>query len=249
MAGDTDSQGESSGLQAHPPILEVDDLTVTIDKQDIIEHLSFVIQRGEVLTILGPNGAGKTILLRALLGVLPCAGRIAWEKGVRIGYVPQRLPYIKDVPLNIEEFFALKSPARAKASRVAVRESLAAVGLGGEFRHKSIGTLSSGQFQRVLIAWALAGNPEVLLFDEPTTGVDMGGEETIYALLARLHKERGLTMLIVTHDVSVVYALSTNVLCMNHVKVCYGPPHSVLTPESLRQLYHADVKFYRHEHA
>ena len=230
-------------MAAAAPILEVDDLSVTLGAQRILEHVSFAVERGEILTILGPNGAGKTILLRALLGVLPHEGRIRWAKGVRIGYVPQRLPYIKDVPMSVEEFFALK-----KGSRAAARDMLAAVGLADELRFKRVGDLSSGQFQRVLIAWGLVGDPDVLLFDEPTTGIDLGGEETVYKLLARLHDERRLTMLIVTHDLAVVYELSTNVLCLNKSSVCYGPPLSVLTPESLRRLYGAEVKYYRHDH-
>jgi zinc transport system ATP-binding protein len=125
---------------------------------------------------------------------------------------------------------------------------LSAVGLGDDLWKKRVGELSSGQFQRVLIAWALAGDPEVLLFDEPTSGVDVGGEETVYKLLARLHDERRLTMLIITHDLSVVYALSTSVLCMNRGRVCHGPARSVLTPDSLRELYGTDVKYYQHDH-
>jgi len=226
-----------------PPILEVNDLSVTLGTQRVLEHLSFVVRRGDILTVLGPNGAGKTVLLRALLGVLPYEGRVSWAGGVRIGYVPQRLPYIKDMPMSVEEFFALK---RIKAA--AGHEMLAAVGLRDELRTRRIGNLSSGQFQRVLIAWALAGHPDVLLFDEPTTGVDVGGEETVYKLLARLHDERALTMLIVTHDLAVVYDLSTNVLCVNKSSVCHGPPLTVLTPESLRRLYGAEVKYWRHEH-
>jgi len=216
---------------------------VKLGAQRVLERLSFVVRRGDILTILGPNGAGKTVLLRALLGVLPYQGRIAWAEGVRIAYVPQRLPYIKDIPMSVEEFFALKQVTAAAAS-----EMLVAVGLRDELRSKRIGDLSSGQFQRVLIAWALTGRPDVLLFDEPTTGVDVGGEETVYKLLARLHDERALTMLLVTHDLAVVYQLSNNVLCINRSSVCYGPPLTVLTPESLRQLYGADVKYWRHEH-
>jgi zinc transport system ATP-binding protein len=226
------------------PVLEVSDLTVTIEGQVVVEHLSFTVTRGEILTILGPNGAGKTVLLRALLGTLPHEGSIAWKKGTRIGYVPQRLPYIRDVPVTVEDFFALKRAARAEA-----REMLQAVGLGAELATKRMGDLSSGQFQRILIAWGLVGNPQVLLFDEPTTGIDVSGEETVYGLLARLHRERSLTMLIVTHDLAVVYKFSTTVLCLNRQPVCYGPPRAVLTPESLQRLYGTEVKYYEHRHA
>ncbi len=209
----------------------------------VLADLSFSVRPGEVLSILGPNGAGKTVLLRALLGTVSHEGLVAWKKGTRIGYVPQRLPYIKHIPLSVADFFALKRNATVDAAGL-----LGTVGLPAELGNKRIGDLSSGQFQRVLIAWALAGDPHVLLFDEPTTGVDIRGEETVYALLARLHEERNITMLIVTHDLAVVHRLSTTVLCLNKQPICQGSAISVLTPENLQRLYGPEVKFYEHKH-
>jgi zinc transport system ATP-binding protein len=223
-------------------VLKVLDLKVTLEGQVVLANLSFTVARGEVLTILGPNGAGKTVLLRALLGILPHEGSIAWKKGTRIGYVPQRLPYIRNIPLSVGDFFSLKRNAGPDIAGM-----LRTVGLGPELGEKRIGDLSSGQFQRVLIAWALAGDPHVLLFDEPTTGVDIGGEETVYTLLARLNRERNLTMLIVTHDLAVVHRLSSTVLCLNKQPVCQGPPIVTLTPENLQRLYGTEVKFYEHK--
>ena len=219
------------------PVLRVADLNVTIEGQLILESLSFTVARGEVLTILD--------LLAHLLGLgtVPHEGSITWKEGTRIGYVPQRLPYIRDIPLSVEDFFALKS-----GSDPDVEEYLRAVGLGLELAKKRIGDISSGQFQRVLIAWALVGDPDVLLFDEPTAGIDIGGEETVYTLLSRLHRERNLAMLIVTHDLAVVHRLSSTVLCLNKRLVCQGPPLSVLTPENLQRLYGTEVKFYEHKH-
>jgi zinc transport system ATP-binding protein len=111
-----------------------------------------------------------------------------------------------------------------------------------------MGKLSSGQFQRILIAWALAGDPQVLLFDEPTAGIDIKGEETVYRLLARLNRERNLTMLIVTHDLAVVHNLSSMVLCLNRQFICYGPPTEVLTPGRLQAMYGTEIKYYQHTH-
>lgn len=224
-------------------VLEVADLKVTFEGEVVLANVSFSLGRGETITILGPNGAGKTVLLRALLGAVPYEGSVRWKAGTRIGYVPQRLPYIKNIPLSVEDFFALKRDPRPDVGTM-----LRSVGLGADLGRKQIGDLSSGQFQRVLIAWALAGDPHVLLFDEPTTGVDIGGEETVYVLLTRLHQERNLAMLIVTHDLAVVHRLSSTVLCLNSQPVCQGPPLSTLTPENLRQLYGTEVKFYEHSH-
>jgi len=224
-------------------ILKVTNLKVRINGQNIIENLSFQVKKGDVVTILGPNGAGKTVLLKTLLGLIPYAGEIEWEPGIKIGYVPQRLPFIKDIPLSINDFFKLK-----KSSEKETRESLDSVGFRDDYVRKKIGDLSSGQFQRILIAWALIRGPQVLLFDEPTTGIDISGEETVYNLLARLKKERNLTMLLVTHDLSVVYKFSTDVICLNKHLICYGPPQKVLTMESLQQLFGEEVKFYQHKH-
>jgi zinc transport system ATP-binding protein len=222
-------------------VLQVVDLKVTLEGHEVLADLSFTLHRGEIMTILGPNGAGKTVLLRALLGTLPYEGVISWKRGARIGYVPQRLPYIRNVPLTVTDFLSLK---RAPVDAGGL---LAAVGLGRQLATRRIGDLSSGQFQRTLVAWALAGDPDVLLFDEPTTGIDMGGEETVYTLLGRLHRERGLAMLLVTHDLAVVHKLSSTVLCLNRQPVCQGPPVSTLTPETLQRLFGTEVALYEHK--
>jgi len=223
-------------------VLKVRNLNVELEGEKIICNLSFEVKRGEVLTILGPNGAGKTVLLKTLLGIFPYKGEIEWESGVKIGYVPQRVPFVKDVPMNIEEFFTLKGIKRE------TKEIIKLVGFDENFLKKNIGELSSGQYQRILVAWALIGNPDVLLFDEPTTGIDITGKETIYQLLERLKNEKKLTIILVTHDLSVVYKFSDRVICLNKCPVCQGTPKEVLSPEILSKLYGQEVKFYEHYH-
>jgi len=225
-----------------PIILKVENLNVKLDQETILENLSFEVQAGEVLTILGPNGAGKTVLLKTLLGILPFGGKVAWAPGVKLSYVPQRLPFIKDVPMSVEEFFELK-----KAPGGEIGETLDAIGLKKDILPKKIGDLSSGQFQRILIGWALVSNPSVLLFDEPTTGIDVSGQESVYELLAKLKQERNLTILLVTHDLSVVYQLATRCLCLNKKMLCYSAPKE-LTAERLSELYGGEIKLYRHHH-
>jgi len=222
-------------------ILKVKNLNVELGREKVIEDLSFEVKEGDVLTILGPNGAGKTVLLKTLSGVLPYRGEIEWQKEVKIGYVPQRLPFIKETPMSVEEFFELKG-----SSKKEIEKTLNSVGFKNNFLNKNVGKLSSGQFQRILIAWALIGNPDVLLFDEPTTGIDIGGEETIYALLAKLKEERNLTILLVTHDLSVVFKFSNSVICLNKCPICQGIPKEVLSSETLHKLYGEEVKFYEH---
>ena len=113
---------------------------------------------------------------------------------------------------------------------------------------KKIGDLSSGQFQRILVGWALASNPQVLLFDEPMTGIDIGGQESVYNLLEKLKKERDLTILFVTHELSIVYKLADKVLCLSKRMLCHGLPKEILTPERISELYSGEIKFYQHNH-
>lgn len=223
-------------------ILSVKNLKVELNGEKILENLSFEVKEGDVLTILGPNGAGKTVLLKALMGITSATGKIEWRQGVKIGYVPQRLPFIKDIPLNVEEFFKLKDVPDKK-----IKEISNSIGLKEDMMAKKIGDLSSGQFQRVLIAWAMVLEPQVLLFDEPTTGIDVGGQESVYELLEKLRKKRKLTILLVTHDLSVVYKLATLCLCLNKKMLCYNVPKE-LTQKHLSKLYGGEVKFFQHSH-
>jgi zinc transport system ATP-binding protein len=225
-------------------ILDVKNLRVALDGQPILADLSFEVEEGETLVILGPNGAGKTVLLKALLGLVDHAGTIAWREGVKIGYVPQRVSLEKNTPITVADFFALKGVATARAL-----ELLRQVDLGdAAILEKSIAKISSGQFQRVLIAWALANDPEVLLFDEPTTGIDIGGQETIYTLLDKTQEARNLTILLVTHELEIVSGHADKALCLNKELFCYGAPASILTPERLQEIYGQPARFFHHDH-
>ena len=225
-------------------ILKVQDLNVQFNGEEIIKNLSFSVKEKEVLVILGPNGAGKTTLLRALLGIVPHTGIIEW-KTKDISYLPpQEFFARKDLPpLSIQEFFEFK-----KVSLKQIFTILNQVGLEQSILKKEFTKLSTGQFQRMIIAWALVEKPKVLLFDEPTSGIDIGGEETIYSLLHKFWEERNLTILLVTHDLSIVWEHAQNVLCLNKKKICSGSPEQVLTPENLKKLYGTKIKFYKHRH-
>ncbi len=228
-------------------ILRVKNLSVELGKEKIIENLSFDVDSGEILTIIGPNGAGKTTLLRVLLGILPYKGSILWKDGIKVSYMPQSLSKEKfnQLPISIREFFGFKHITDKK-----ILEMLKSVGLNAdkEFLKKNPGELSSGQFQRMLVAWSLIDNPDVLLLDEPTSGIDVGGEKTIYFLLKEIWSKRKLTILIVTHDLNVVYAYSSKCLCLSKVHSCYGRPREALTPEALKRIYNTPIKFYKHTH-
>jgi len=225
-------------------ILKVENLNVSREKETVLKNLNFSVTRGEILVILGPNGAGKTTLLQTLLGFIPYMGKISW-KTQNISYLPpQEFLQRKHLPpLSIEEFFLFK-----KVSRKNILNIFKMVGLDCSLLSRQFGELSTGQFQRMLIAWSLIKEPEVLLFDEPTAGIDVGGEETIYSLLHRFWEEKKLTILLVTHDLSIVWEHANNVLCLNKTSLCFGKPEKVLTAEGLKKLYGTEIKFYRHNH-
>lgn len=229
-------------------ILEVKNLLVNLDHENIVDDISFTVRRGEALAIIGPNGAGKTVLFRTLLGLLPHRGIVEWQKGIRIGYVPQKFFVEKSFPITVQEFFLLKSlhfwmPDNAFLGHLPHELSL--VGLEKEILAKPLSELSGGQMQRILISWAMLNHPDVLLFDEPTAGIDIGAEETIYTILHKLQNDRGTTIILISHDLNVVYRYADNVLCINKAMICHGKPENVLNPKELAQIY-GEGGFYHH---
>ena len=232
------------------PILEVRDLSVTFGNQEVLKNVSFSVNEGNILAIIGPNGAGKTVLLKALIGLTLYDGEVKWRSDIKIGYVPQRLPETESLLLTVKEFLILKSKHlffKDKEWLSAINHELESVGLSSTILERQLKNLSRGQFQRVLIAWAILGHPNVLLFDEPTAGIDLAGEDTIYNLLRRLHQDRGLTILLISHDLNIVYRYANNVLCLNKERLCFGEPQKALTNEQIEKLYGKNV-FYHHKH-
>jgi len=226
-------------------ILSVKDLAVSLDGRNIISDLSFELHEGEMLAVIGPNGAGKTVLLRTLLHMLPYQGEIRWMEGTRIGYVPQRVAADRQLPLSASDL--LNAKARfLKLSQVDIDRATSVADLTPELLNANMGILSGGQFQKVLIGMALLGQPNVILFDEPTASLDELTEERVYELLHRLKEDYGIAIVLVSHDLSVVYRYANMVLCIGKGKPCFGPPKEVLTPEALEALYSAPPKYYQH---
>lgn len=228
-------------------ILSVRSLNVAFRSRVIIRGLSFDVQRGDNLAIIGPNGAGKTVLLKALLGLVPFRGEVRWSSTARLGYVPQKVSADRRAPLNVRDLLTAKARF-LKLPTQEVESAAATVGLSAEILNSNVGTISGGQFQKALIAFALLGDPTVLLFDEPTTSLDELAEERVYELVGRLRQERGLTVILVSHDLSIVYQSANKVLCLSKDRPCLGSPTEVLTPEMLESLYSAPPQYYRHQH-
>ena len=228
-------------------LLDVRGLTVRFGATTVLKDVTFSLTRGASLAVVGPNGAGKTVLFRALIGALPFGGTLAWAPGVRLGYVPQKLDLERDVPLTGLDFLRARA-AISRAPTADITRVLALVGLGERTSRQSVGALSGGEFQRLLVAFALIGRPNVLLLDEPTAGVDEPGQERINDLAHRLQQEHGLTVLLISHELSIVFHYATTVLCLGRGGACIGSPEAILTPERLREVYGAPVAFHVHDH-
>lgn len=244
------------------PAIEARGLYVTLGDVPVLRGVDMVVPRGQIVALIGPNGSGKTTLLRCLLGLQPidqgsirllgeAPGRGALS---RIGYVPQRLALDRSFILSVREFLALKLREtrlwfwRSKAhTDRELANVLRELGVGN-LLDRPIANLSGGQLQRVLIAFSLLCNPELLLLDEPTAGVDTPGEQTFYELIAEIHRRHGLTVVLVSHDLSMVYRHASWVYALNGVICCEGSPEHVMNAESLKQAYGIHVTPYHHHH-
>lgn len=228
-------------------ILDVRQLSVRFGRRHVLRDLTFNVERGTSLAILGPNGAGKTVLFRSLVGAMPFEGTVRWAAGTRIGYVPQKLDLERDIPITGLDFLTART-ALARGTRTNIPRVLELVGIPPDVANQPIGVLSGGQFQRLLLAFALVGDPNALLLDEPTAGVDEPGQEQINELVSILQRDHALTVLFISHELTVVSRYATNVLCLSHDIACFGPPRTVLTPDLLRDMYRTDVHYHVHDH-
>ncbi len=226
-------------------VLEVDHLSIRFGKVEVLSDLSFKVAKGSSLAVIGPNGAGKTVLFQVLIGSLPSEGTIRWAPDVRIGYVPQKLDLERDLPITGTDFLQARSKL-TQGSDADISRVLDLVGISTEVSESAIGTLSGGQFQRLLVAFALLGNPSVLLLDEPTAGIDEPGQKRLNELIHRLQEERSLTVLFISHELTVVYRYATNVLCLGRIRAYFGPPRKILTPDLLNEVYGTPVDYHVH---
>lgn len=243
-------------------VVQARDVHVTLGGNPILRGVNLQIPRGQVVALIGPNGSGKTTFLRCLLGLQPVhRGEIhlLGEKQLRrvlprVGYVPQRVSLERSFVLSVREFLSLRLKQtrhwfwkRHSTIDGLLENVLVEVGLG-PLLDRPVAALSGGQMQRVLIAFSLLHEPELLLLDEPTAGVDTPGEQSFYEMIAQIHKRHNLTVVLVSHDLAMVYRHASWVYALNGVICCEGTPEDVMNADSLREAYGIHVSPYGHHH-
>lgn len=228
-------------------LARADDLSVGVAGATILEHVSLSVAPGEIVVLIGPNGSGKTTLLRALLGLVSCRGQVSRRPGLKIGYVPQHFARDPSLPMTVLRFIEVYAPDEARVAEAA----LARVGIAALAR-KQIATLSGGEMARVLLARAIAHKPDLLLLDEPFAGVDLAGEAALYRLIAELRDEMGCGILLVSHDLHVVMAQASRVICLNRHICCQGAAGAVIRDPAFVELFGprvaAELALYHHDH-
>jgi zinc/manganese transport system ATP-binding protein len=217
----------------------------------VVSDVTFDVARGDFVGIVGPSGSGKTTLLRAILGMVkPVHGEVATAKGVRLGYVPQVESVDWNFPVTVLEVMVMTRsqgrllPRVTAGERASALETLDRLGLGG-LANRHIRELSGGQQQRVFVARALFHNPDLLVLDEPTSGVDVRTRHEVLHLLADLH-EQGISVLLTTHDLNGLAAHLPRLVCLNREVIADGSPREVLVPKVLERLYGAPMHVLEH---
>ena len=232
--------------------LQVQNLSITLEGESILQDISFQLNCREIVALIGPNGAGKSSLFRSILGQVPYAGTIqvhlagGYPAHPKIGYVPQSPSFDRGYPISVLDFFAaaisrwpvfLPVPAHL---RERVEGCLARVH-GEALLHKRIGTLSGGELQRVLLAMALEPIPQILILDEPLSGVDVGGEHLVLDMLDEIRQKYDLSILFSTHDFSTLRHYADKVILLQQTILKTGTPGEVLSSPEFRSVFHLDL--------
>lgn len=229
-------------------LLSLKNIAVSFGLQQIIKNISFDLHAGEILTILGPNGAGKSTLAKIVLGLIsPSQGKIIYQGKLDIGYVPQKLPLDITIPLTVKRFMKLKFNVK----NTNIISALMCVG-ANHLMEQQMQKLSGGEIQRILLARALLNQPQLLVLDEPTQGVDMNGQVALYNLINDIRTELNCAVVMISHDLHLVMAKTDKVLCINKQICCSGRPEDVASnPEFISMFNYRGMEqigIYRHYH-
>lgn len=229
-------------------LIEVHNLSIRYGGNTVLSNVSLKVEPGEIVTIVGPNGSGKTSLLRAIIGaVKPTKGRVMRGADVKLGYVPQKLHIDPTLPMNVARFLALPQGVPLAGIKAALNQA----GVP-DLANAQMSRLSGGQFQRVLLARALIGKPQILLLDEATQGLDQPGSAAFYRQIDTVRRETGCAVLMISHELHVVMSASDRVICLNGHVCCEGAPEVVASAPEYRALFGSGtmgaLALYRHDH-
>lgn len=229
-------------------LIALENISVSFGQRRVLSDVSLSLQPGRILTLLGPNGAGKSTLVRVVLGLIaPTSGTLLRPVQLRIGYVPQKIHLDVTLPLTVARFMRLRPGVKSDDILPALKRVQAA-----HLLEYPLQKLSGGEMQRVLLARALLNQPQLLVLDEPTQGVDVNGQVALYDLIDQLRRELNCGVLMVSHDLHLVMAKTDEVLCLNHHICCSGTPEAVSRhPEFISmfgQRGAEQLAIYRHHH-
>ncbi|WP_018900625.1 metal ABC transporter ATP-binding protein [Rhizobium sp. 2MFCol3.1] len=230
------------------PLVSLSNVGVRRNGRWLVRGVDFSVSRGEIVTLIGPNGSGKSTTVKTAIGVMKAdEGKVTRASGLKVGYVPQKLAIDWTLPLTVRRLMTLTGPLSASD----MNEALDAVGLS-HMRNAEVQHLSGGEFQRALMARAIARKPDLLVLDEPVQGVDFSGEIAIYELIKTIRNTTGCGILLISHDLHVVMAATDTVICLNGHVCCRGTPQAVTQSAEYVRLFGSraaqSLAVYSHDH-
>ena len=228
-------------------LLKLENASVEKNKKILVKHISFEVKQGEIVTLIGPNGSGKTTTAKMALGINENFEGNVQRYTSQIGYVPQKVVIDWTLPIRVNDFMQLTS----KINPEEINEALDFTGVD-HLKNKNLNELSGGEFQRVLIARAIAKKPELLVLDEPVQGVDFKGEISLYELIRSISIKTNCGILLISHDLHVVMSATDYVVCLNGHICCSGTPKKVANSDQYRELFgdraSTMLSIYEHNH-
>ena len=228
-------------------LLQVEKAGLTINSKILVEGVSFEVRQGEIVTLIGPNGSGKSTTAKIALGIYKNITGDVKKFTNKIGYVPQKISIDWTLPIRVIDFMFLTKDLNDNQ----ISDALNLTGVK-HLKNKSLSNLSGGEFQRVLIARAIAKKPELLVLDEPVQGVDFKGEIAIYELIKKISEDLSCGILLISHDLHMVMSSTDHVICLNGHVCCSGKPHIVAQDEKYKELFgdraSKVLTLYEHKH-